>query len=217
MPAPAGCAAQCAVGSLQLLDEGRVVGDAGDDGDIFKVFGGGAHHGGAADVDVFDEVAEGDAGLRGGFLKGIEIHDDHVDGLDAVRGDGGFVFGVAANVEQAAVDAGMQRLDAAVEHLRKAGEVADVFDVRVRLRAALARCRRWRSARRQSRPAPLAKSTSPVLSVTLNSARRICFSVPTDEVIAALLLGCFAIALRLFCDCVRLACSPSDLEGLTTE
>ncbi len=106
-----------------------VVGNAGDDGDVFKVFGGGADHGGAADVDVLDEVAEGDAGLGGGFLKGVEIDDDHVDGLDVVLGDGGFVFGVAADVEQAAVDLGMKGLDAAVEHLREAGEVADVFDV----------------------------------------------------------------------------------------
>ena len=48
-------------------------------------------------------MAEGDAGLRGSLLEGVEIDDDHVDGLDAVRGDGGFVLGVAADVEQAAV------------------------------------------------------------------------------------------------------------------
>ena len=73
-------------------------------------------------------MAEGDAGLRGGFLKCVEIDYDHVDGLDAVRGDGGFVLGIAADVEQTAMHAGMQRLDAAIEHLRKAGEFADVLD-----------------------------------------------------------------------------------------
>ena len=112
---------------LQFLDESGIVGNAGDDGDIFKVFGGGADHGGAADVDVFDEMAEGDAGLGGGLLKCVEIDDDHVDGLDAMAGDSGFVFVVAANVKQAAMDARVQRFDTAVEHLREAGEFADVF------------------------------------------------------------------------------------------
>ena len=49
-------------------------------------------------------MAEGDAGLGGGLLEGVEVDDHHVDGLDAVGGDGGLVLRVAANVEQAAVD-----------------------------------------------------------------------------------------------------------------
>ncbi len=121
---------------LQFFDESGIIGDAGDDGDVFKVFGGGADHGRAADVDVFNEVAEGDAGLSSGLLEGVEIDDHHVDGLDAVRGDGGFVLGIAANVEQAAVDLGMQGLDAAIEHLGKAGQFADVLAPKGRPRAA---------------------------------------------------------------------------------
>ena len=148
---PAGFAAQGAVAAFHLLDEIRVIEHAGDDSDVFKVFGGGTNHGRAADVDVFDEVAEGDAGLSGGLLKGVEIHHHHVDGLDAVGGDGGLVLLVAANVKQSAVDLGMEGLDAAVEHLRKAGEIADVLDGEAALRAELARCRRWRPARRQNR------------------------------------------------------------------
>ena len=73
-------------------------------------------------------MSEGDAGLGGGLLEGVEIDDDHIDGLDAVSGDGGFVLGVAADVEEAAVDAGVERFDAAVEHFGEAGEVADVLD-----------------------------------------------------------------------------------------
>ena len=125
---PAGFAAERAAVGFQFFDQGGIIGDAGDDGDVFKVLGGGADHGGAADVDVLDEVAEGDAGLGGGLLEGVEVDHHHVDGLDAVRGDGGFVLVVAADVEQAAVDLGMEGLDAAVEHLGKAGEVADVLD-----------------------------------------------------------------------------------------
>ena len=149
---PAGFAAQSAVVGLQFFDQSGIIGDAGDDGDVFEVLGGGADHGGAADVDVLDEMAEGDAGLGGGLLEGVEVDDDHVDGLDAVRGDGGLVFAIAADVEQAAVDLGVEGLDAAVEHLGKAGEVADVLARRGRLRAAPGRCRRWRPVRRQSLP-----------------------------------------------------------------
>ena len=60
----------------------RVVGGGGDDGDVGEVFGGGADHGGAADVDVFDDLVEGDVGFGGGLLEGVEVDDDHVDGLD---------------------------------------------------------------------------------------------------------------------------------------
>ena len=60
---PAGFAGKRAVVGFQFFDERGVIGDAGDDGDVFEVFGGGADHGGAADVDVFDEVSEGNAGL----------------------------------------------------------------------------------------------------------------------------------------------------------
>ena len=73
-------------------------------------------------------MAEGDAGLGRSLLKRVEIDDHHIDGLDAVRGHSGFVLGVAANVEQAAVNPGVQRFDAAVEHLGEAGEFADVLD-----------------------------------------------------------------------------------------
>ena len=37
------------------------------------------------------------------------------------------MFGVAADVEESAVDAGVQGFDAAVEHFGEAGEVADVL------------------------------------------------------------------------------------------
>ena len=73
-------------------------------------------------------MAEGYAGLGCGFFKGVEVDDDHVDGQDAMFGDGGFVLGFAADIEQSAVDPWMEGLDAAVEHFREAGEFADVFD-----------------------------------------------------------------------------------------
>ena len=47
-------------------------------------------------------------------------------GSMAVRGGGGLVLGVAADMQDAAVDLGVQGLDPAVEHLGEAGEVGDV-------------------------------------------------------------------------------------------
>jgi hypothetical protein len=125
---PAGCAAQSAVAALQFFNEDRVIGHARNDRHVLEVFGRRAHHRWAADVNVLDQMTKCDAGLRGGFLKSIEIHNHHVDRLNAVRGDCGLVLGVAANVEQAAVNLGVEGLDAAVEHLGKAGQFADVFD-----------------------------------------------------------------------------------------
>jgi len=55
----------------------------GDDGDVFEVFGRGAHHGRAADVDVLDEVFKSYAGVGCRLFEGVEVNDDHVDGLDA--------------------------------------------------------------------------------------------------------------------------------------
>ena len=51
---------------------------------------------------------------------------------------GGFVFFIAADVKQAAVDFGMQRFDAAIHHFGKAGVCADVADREARSRKALA-------------------------------------------------------------------------------
>ncbi len=66
---PAGLAAERAVVGLEFFGEGRVVGNRGDDGDIFKVLGGGANHGGAADVDVLNDLGEGGAGAWKRFFQ----------------------------------------------------------------------------------------------------------------------------------------------------
>ena len=90
-------------------------------------------------------------GLLRGLLEGVEIHDDHVDGLDGMLVDRGHVLRVVANVQDAAVDLGVERLDAAVEHLGEAGQVADVADCRGRRRAVPGRCLRWRPVLRRGR------------------------------------------------------------------
>src|SRR5690606_24734622 len=67
-----------------------VIGRIDDDGHIGMVLGGGADHGRAADVDILDDVVIGRA--RGdGFLEGIEVDGDEVDGADFVLDHGGSV------------------------------------------------------------------------------------------------------------------------------
>ena len=83
------------------------------------------------------------------------------------------VLRVIAAREDAAVDLRVQRLDAAVHHLGKAGDVRDRRRRPDRHRPAPGRCRRSTPARNHACSSPAAKSTSPLLSETLNTARRI--------------------------------------------
>ena len=121
------------MGAFHFLNQSRIIRNARHDGHVFKVLGRRTHHRRAADVDVLDQVAESHAWLCSRFLKRIQVHHHHIDRLDAMRGHGGLVLGVAANVEKPAVYPRVQRLHAAVQHLRKAGQIADVFDGQPRL------------------------------------------------------------------------------------
>ena len=114
--------------SSSSLQDGGVIGGGNDDGHVLIIFGGGADHGGAADVDVFDEVFERGVGAGGGLFELIEVDDDHVDGRDALGFDGREMIGAGAHGEDAAGDSGMERLDAAVQHLRKFSNFADFGD-----------------------------------------------------------------------------------------
>ena len=70
---------------------------------------------------------EGHARLRGGLLERVEIHHHHVDGDDAVLSHRGLMGRVVADVQDAAVHLGVQRLDAAIEHFGKSGQLRDVL------------------------------------------------------------------------------------------
>ena len=112
----------------QFTENDVVILDIDDDGDIVVVLGGGADHGGAADVDVLDAILVGRA-LRDSGLEGIEVHDEQIDLWNVVREHGGFMLGILADGEQAAVHLGVQGFHAAVHHFRKAGEIGDVDDL----------------------------------------------------------------------------------------
>ena len=119
-----------------LIGDAAVVGGVDNDGDALVVFGRAAKHRRAADVDVLDGVLEGDIRLGDGLLERVEVHDDEIDRPDAVLGGGGGVFLIFAHEKQATVNLGMQRLDAAVEHLGETGIVAEFL----RLDAGFAQC-----------------------------------------------------------------------------
>ena len=91
------------------------------------VLGGGADHRGPADVDVLDAGLE-IGSSRDGLFERIEIDHEQINRPNALRPHGGGMFSVVADREQAAMDLGMQSLDAAIHHLRKASDVGDVED-----------------------------------------------------------------------------------------
>ena len=138
---------------LQRIEHRGIVGGVGDDGDIGVVLGRGADHRRAADVDVLDDRRVVGAGAAD-LLERVEVDDDEIDRLDAVIVHRLGVLGVVAHAEQAAMHRRVQRLDAAVHDLGKAGELGDVAAPAGRRRRSPLPCRRWRPARRRPRPAP---------------------------------------------------------------
>ena len=89
------------------------------------VLGRRADHRRAADVDVLDHLVLVDAGASGGALERIEVDADEVNELDVLLGRGAEMVGVVADREQTGVELRVERLDAAVHDLRRAGEVVD--------------------------------------------------------------------------------------------
>ena len=121
-----------AVVGAHFLKNGIVSGGLGDHGNAFEILRGAAQHRRAADVDILNAGAEVSA--RGNRLfEGIQIHDHHVDHLDAVLFGLGHVLGIVALREQAAVHHGMQRLHAAVHHFREIRHRIDGRHINARL------------------------------------------------------------------------------------
>ena len=95
------------------------------DGDVAVVLGRRADHGRAADVDVLDTGLEARARFNSGF-EGVEIDPGDIDRADAVLFHRCGMGGGIADPQQAAVHHGVERLDPAVHHFRKAGQVGDI-------------------------------------------------------------------------------------------
>ena len=87
-------------------DQPGIVGGIGDDRDAFVILRGGADHGGAANVDILDNLLAIRA-LGDGGGEGIEIDDDKIDRADGMLVHRGDMIRVAPHGEQAAMDLGM--------------------------------------------------------------------------------------------------------------
>ena len=113
-------------GTIELGDDLVVIVRRHDDEDVAEVLGRRAHEAGTADVDLLDQIVELDPRLRRGLDEWIQIHDDQIDQADTVLRGQLQILGVMPPRQDAAVDLGMERLDAAVHHFGKTGDVADV-------------------------------------------------------------------------------------------
>ena len=103
----------------------RIIGRIGDDRDIGVVLGRRSHHRRAADIDILDDLVARSA-LRDGLGERIEIDHHQIDRADLMLLHRCGVRGIVAHREQAAVNLGVQRLDAAVHHLGKPRQVRNV-------------------------------------------------------------------------------------------
>ncbi|MDI2023460.1 hypothetical protein PJL18_04008 [Paenarthrobacter nicotinovorans] len=109
------------------VDNGTVEVRVRDDGDGGVVLRGRTHHGGASDVDLLHDVILRRAGLHG-LDERVQVHHHEVEGFDLHAGKGVHVRRNATVGQDAAVHAGVQGLDPAVQHFRGAGDFFDFLD-----------------------------------------------------------------------------------------
>ena len=92
---------------------------------VGMVLGGGADHGGAADVDVFDASRKIGA-LRDRCFKRIKADDEEIDRPDAMRTHGRGVLLIIPHSQQAAVHFGVKRLHPTIHHFGETGQLGNV-------------------------------------------------------------------------------------------
>ncbi len=143
---------------FDFRQHGGVVGRVGNDAYaarcIAVIFGRGAHHGGAANVDVLDRLVERHVGLGHGLAKGVEVHHHQVNRRNAVRFHGRQVRGQVAPPENAAVHLGVQGFHAAIEHFRKTGVIGDIRHGQPRIAQQFGRAPRGEQRDAKLRKAP---------------------------------------------------------------
>ena len=93
-------------------------------------------HAGPADVDILDHLVAAGA-LHHRRLERVEVDHDQVDRADGVLGHGCGMLWIVAHRQQPAVDLGVQRLDPAVHHLGKAGQLGNIHHRQPRIAQGL--------------------------------------------------------------------------------
>ena len=117
-----------AVGPVELLEHGGIVGGRHHHQHIRKVLGGPADQARTTDVDLFDQPVEGGRGVGRGSSEGVQVHRHHVDEADAVLLRRGQVDVAGTAGQDAAVDARMQGFDPAIHHFRESGDIRHVHN-----------------------------------------------------------------------------------------
>ena len=108
----------------ERIDEVGVLAARRDADHVGEVLGRSANEGDATDVDFFDDLPFFSAGSQR-LLEGVEVHDDQVDGANAMLGDIGIVRAESTAGQDAAKDHGVQRLYASTQHFSRIGDALD--------------------------------------------------------------------------------------------
>ena len=114
-------------GSVERAGDRVVIGGVGHRGDEGMVLRRRAQHRRTADIDVFHAGRE-IAAFGDRPFEGIEVDRDEIDGCEPVRRQRRAMVRIVAPREYPAMDRGVQRFDAPVEHFGKAGERFDMDD-----------------------------------------------------------------------------------------
>ena len=111
----------------QFIEQRRIVGCRSNHRHVLVILGRGADHRRAADIDVLDDLFEVRILARSHLFKFVQVHHDHIDGGNIMRGERCHVLRLRPHGEHAAGHSRMDRLHAAVEHFREARQFGDIL------------------------------------------------------------------------------------------
>ncbi len=117
--------ARRAAGAIELLEHRAVIDGRDDDQHILKILRGGANKARTPDIDLLDQGVEWRLRIGRGFDEWIKVDHNHIDQCDGVISGGRQVVGAPATRQDAPMHQRMKRLDAAVHHFWKSGDVGD--------------------------------------------------------------------------------------------
>ncbi len=115
-------------GRAQLLEHTGVIGGIDDGRHALVVLGCRSQHRRSADVDVLDRVVEAAVRICDSALERVEVDRQYFDRVDPMLGQRLHMRWIGPTRQQPGMDARVERLDAPVEHLGKAGVVGDLRD-----------------------------------------------------------------------------------------
>lgn len=97
-----------------------------DDHHIVEILCRSPNHAGTANVDIFDGFRFCHVRFSNRRFKRIQVADHQINRFNAVLFHIFHVFGIAAHRKDSAMNLWIQRLDAAVHHLRRARHITDI-------------------------------------------------------------------------------------------